>query len=104
VLTFFLNCRIGGFRRRLEVWQFHIVTKTMDISIDSLRLTSSIVSSEANNLITLIFTGKLECCSIILIHFLTCTVALLLCTDQHKTPNAIQITVFCVAVISGTYN
>jgi hypothetical protein len=29
----------------------------MDISIDSLRLTSSIVSSEANNLITLILTG-----------------------------------------------
>jgi hypothetical protein len=30
----------------------------MDISIDSLRLTSSIVSSEANNLITLILTGE----------------------------------------------
>ena len=49
--------RLGGIGKRLELFQSQLQFRNFDINVDNLRLTSSIFSSEASNLITIIATG-----------------------------------------------
>ena len=60
VVSLFLSqakFRLGGIGKRLELFQSQLQFRNLDLSVDNLRLTSSIFSSEASNLITIIATG-----------------------------------------------
>ena len=48
--------RIGGFGRRLEVFQLSLELAGLEVKVGTLRLISSVLSSEASNLVTLIAT------------------------------------------------
>lgn len=49
--------RLGGFGRRLEVFQLAFELGGLEVRVDNLRMTSSIITSDASNLLTLIATG-----------------------------------------------
>ena len=49
--------RLGGFGRRLEVFQLAFELGGLEVCVDNLRVTSSIITSDASNLLTLIATG-----------------------------------------------
>ena len=49
--------RLGGFGRRLEVFQLVFEHAGLEVRVDNLRVTSSIITSDASNLLTLIATG-----------------------------------------------
>ena len=60
VVSLFLSqakFRLGGIGKRLELFQSQLQFRNLELSVDNLRLTSSIFSSEASNLITIIATG-----------------------------------------------
>ena len=48
---------LGGIGRRLQLFQTRLQIKNVDLHVNNLRFTSSIFSSEASNLITIIATG-----------------------------------------------
>ena len=48
---------LGGIGRRLELFKSRLQIKNVDLHVNNLRFTSSIFSSEASNLITIIATG-----------------------------------------------
>ena len=49
--------RLGSLGRRLQLFQLSLELPNLEVTVDSLRVTSSILSSEASNLVTLIATG-----------------------------------------------
>ena len=51
--------RLGGLRlgRRCELYHCRLQLPGLAVSVDNLRLTSSVLSSEATNLLTFIATG-----------------------------------------------
>ena len=49
--------RLGAIGRRLELFQSQLQFRNIEVCVDNLRLTSSVFSSEASNLITIIMTG-----------------------------------------------
>ena len=49
--------RLGGFGRRLEVFQLAFELGGLEVRVDNLRVTSGIITSDASNLLTLIATG-----------------------------------------------
>ena len=60
VVSLFLNqanFRLGAIGRRLELFQSQLEFRNIDLCVENLRLTSSVFSSEASNLITIIATG-----------------------------------------------
>jgi len=60
VLSLYLSqatVRLGGLGRRFEMFQLQLELKNIEIIVKNLRLTSSILSSEASNLVTIIATG-----------------------------------------------
>jgi len=60
VLSLYLSratVRLGSIGRRFEMFELQLDMKNIEINVANLRLTSSILSSEASNLVTVIATG-----------------------------------------------